>query len=971
MAQVAELLVGRTAELEVFDQALAELGQGGAGAIELVGEPGIGKTRLLAELAGRADARGYLALSGSASELEQDLPFWIFVDALDEYIRGLEPDRLEELEENVRTELSTVFPTLAAFGSGRKAALQHDRYRSHRAVRELLELLARTRPLVVALDDFHWADPASVELLGALLQRPPAAPVLLAVAVRPRQLSDRLAGALERAHRTGVLARSELRTLTRTEARELVGTATDNAEGAQLYEETGGNPFYLEQLARSLDRATQIALEGRDVSLGGAQVPQSVVAALTEELGLLSNGARLVLEGAAVAGDPFEPELAAAAADIPDASAIEALDELLRLDLVRTTDVPRRFRFRHPLVRRAVYESTPGGWRINAHERSAQALAARGASAIARAHHVEYSARPGDSTAVTVLREAGESAAHRAPASADRWFGSALRLLPERAPAEERVELLLARSGALAATGRVADSHAILIESLRIVPPEAERLRAELITACAGVENLLGQHEKAHSRLASALVELEDPTSREAVALMIQLAVTTLFRAEFDVMKTWADRALATATPLGDRALTAATLAVRAAGAAHSGATAEARVYHEQAARLIDELSDDELSSRLDALVHLADAEMNLDLLSASGRHAERALTIARATAQGELFPLIRPMLGTALWYEGRVAESGEVLDDAVDAARLLDNVYALVWNLLTRSLAAFAAGDIELALATAEESVQLASGMDAGDASAWAALALATVLCETGDAARAAALLLHSAGGDELQAIGGGRRARALELLTRCFLESGKREEAERATSAAVACADAVALPTATAMARRAQAALDLDAGDPTSAARGVLEAVDILDQAGAAFDAAGSRVLAGRALAEAGRHDEAAAELQRAADAFVSFGSIRYRDEAERELRKLGRPTPRRSTPGKANGTGVETLSKRELQVARLVVDRKTNPEIAAELFLSLKTIESHLRNMFRKLDVNSRVELARAVERADRAR
>src|SRR5687768_266247 len=205
MAQVAELLVGRTAELEVFDQALTELGQGGARAIELVGEPGIGKTRLLTELAGRADARGYLALSGSASELEQDLPFWIFVDALDEYIRGLEPDRLEELEENVRTELSTVFPTLAAFGSGRKAALQHERYRSHRAVRELLELLARTRPLVVVLDDFHWADPASVELLGALLQRPPAAPVLLAVSVRPRQLSERLGGALERAHRTGVL----------------------------------------------------------------------------------------------------------------------------------------------------------------------------------------------------------------------------------------------------------------------------------------------------------------------------------------------------------------------------------------------------------------------------------------------------------------------------------------------------------------------------------------------------------------------------------------------------------------------------------------------------------------------------------------------------------------------------------------------------------------------------------------------
>ena len=126
---------------------------------------------------------------------------------------------------------------------------------------------------------------------------------------------------------------------------------------------------------------------------------------------------------------------------------------------------------------------------------------------------------------------------------------------------------------------------------------------------------------------------------------------------------------------------------------------------------------------------------------------------------------------------------------------------------------------------------------------------------------------------------------------------------------------------------------------------------------------------MLAGRALAQAGEHDGAAAEFERAATAFDSFGSIRYRDEAERELRKLGRPTHRRSSRGKANGTGVATLSERELQVGRLVVDRKTNPEIAAELFLSLKTVESHMRNIFRKLDVRSRVELARAVERADR--
>ena len=93
-----------------------------------------------------------------------------------------------------------------------------------------------------------------------------------------------------------------------------------------------------------------------------------------------------------------------------------------------------------------------------------------------------------------------------------------------------------------------------------------------------------------------------------------------------------------------------------------------------------------------------------------------------------------------------------------------------------------------------------------------------------------------------------------------------------------------------------------------------------------------------------------------------------IRYRLQAERELRKLGHSIYRRTRPGRGDGFGVDSLTERELQIARLVVDRKTNPQIAAELFLSSKTVETHLRNTFRKLGVQSRVEVARAVERAD---
>jgi DNA-binding NarL/FixJ family response regulator len=343
-------------------------------------------------------------------------------------------------------------------------------------------------------------------------------------------------------------------------------------------------------------------------------------------------------------------------------------------------------------------------------------------------------------------------------------------------------------------------------------------------------------------------------------------------------------------------------------------------------------------------------------------------LAIGRATGQGDVFPLIFPMLGMALWVRGRMAESGDLLDGAVEAARLLDNVQGLAWNLLNRAMAASAAGDVELALATAEESTELAKDLDEGPVSAYAAVALAGALLDNGRPGPAADALLESAGGEELSLLPGTWRVWSLELLTRCLLEAGRREEAERVAAAATAGA-AGALPMAAAMANRAVAVLALDAGDPTRAAERALAAAVALDEVGDVFDAALSRALAGRALAQAGKHDRAAAELERAAAAFGSFGCRRRRAETERELRKLGRPVHRRTAAGKADGTGVDALTERELQVAQLVVDRKTNREIAEALFLSPKTVESHLRNMFGKLEVSSRVEVARVVERADR--
>jgi predicted ATPase len=222
--------VGRTAELEAFDAALTALQDGTPRAVEVVGPAGIGKSRLLSELGGRADARGHVVLSGSGAELEQDLPYWVFVDALDDYVAGLDPRRLDRLDSATRSELGQFLPAFSDSAATSGSGL-HERYRTHRAARTLLERLTIPQPLVLLLDDFHWADPASTDVLSALLHRPPAAGVLIALAARPRQLPTRLATALDRAHRAGVLARVELPPLTRDESnvRTVAGRGASSA----------------------------------------------------------------------------------------------------------------------------------------------------------------------------------------------------------------------------------------------------------------------------------------------------------------------------------------------------------------------------------------------------------------------------------------------------------------------------------------------------------------------------------------------------------------------------------------------------------------------------------------------------------------------------------------------------------------------------------------------------------------------
>jgi predicted ATPase len=487
----AGALVGRRLEWDALHDALEGLETKGRVVIELAGEQGIGKTRLITELCAEAERRRYLVFSGRAAEFEQGDAFGVFVDALDDYLASVDRTEFDDLGVEL-DELASVFPALSRPTEHPPGAVSVERYRAHQEMRTLLDALSQRRPVVLSLDDLHWADDASIELVSYLLRRPPRGRVLTVIAFRPAQLAKPFEGVLERSTRAPSVVRLDLDPLTEDEASDLLDPDLPAPVSGELYRLSGGNPFYLEELVRGVRRGRTDTSAGR-VGENLAAVFPAVQRALADELGALSAAAGALIRGAAVVGDPFEVGLAAAAGETPDSLVFAALDELLAAHLVRPTQLPRRFQFRHPLVRHAVYQTAPAGWRIGAHARAAATLDSQGAAPPARAHHVERSARRGDASAVGLLIEAGDATAARAPAIAARWYEAALRLMPE-APAERprRLNVLSALASALTDTGRLVDSRSALIEALRLVPADDVAKRVDVSTRCAGVEILLG-----------------------------------------------------------------------------------------------------------------------------------------------------------------------------------------------------------------------------------------------------------------------------------------------------------------------------------------------------------------------------------------------------------------------------------------------------------------------------------------------
>lgn len=422
----ATATVGRRWELARLTEIVAGVANGAARGVEIFGDPGIGKTHLLSALARMAKQQGIPVITGRPVHRPRDTPFGMIGDALTEPLARLGQAQRRELLELGDGVLGAICLALsdtpAPFvpPSDQRPALWH-------AVHVAIERLAGTTGLVVLFDDIHRADPLTAEILGYLVRHPPRS-VVLAIAYRPRQLPVALATVLQTAADVGELVSLELGPLDRSAADDLIGSTAGAGRRALLYRQAEGNPCYLQALAHGGQPAAGTEPTGEDVA---PAMPRQLQTALRAEIDALAPVPRLVAEAAAVVGDQASPALIGQVAELAEPDVLAALDELVHHDVLRVGKRWSTFAFRHDVLRQFVYRSARAGWKIGAHARAAAALGSAEAPAVVLAPHVARSSRFGDLASVTVLAKAAQDVRGNSLPLAARWYGTALRLLPD------------------------------------------------------------------------------------------------------------------------------------------------------------------------------------------------------------------------------------------------------------------------------------------------------------------------------------------------------------------------------------------------------------------------------------------------------------------------------------------------------------------------------------------------------------
>jgi class 3 adenylate cyclase/tetratricopeptide (TPR) repeat protein len=590
LTEIGRIFVGRERELDRLAQLWKEAAAGELQLALLPGEPGVGKTRLAAELAQVVHDEGATVLAGRCDE-DLGVPYQPFVEALRHYLSFGAELRLGRLP----GELARLVPDLPETVPGLPEPLRSDpeseRYRLFDGVASWLASVSADTPVLLILDDLQWAAKPTLLLLRHVLRFPEPARVFVVATYRDTDvgrghpladlLADlRRAGGSERLPLTGLDATGVAAFMEAAAGHGLDEDGEDLARA--VWTETEGNPFFLSEVLRHLSEAG--ALERRDgrwvttATLEEVGIPEGVRDVVGRRLSRLSEAANRALTVAAVTGLEFEPAVVAAASGMEEEELLGALEAVVAARLV--SEIPGavpRYRFSHALVRATVYDELTGSRRVALHRRVAEAIEAVYANRIddhlpALAHHWARAAAPADETgkAVHYAVRAGDGAlAQLAHDEAVAYYASALELLSgSGAPPDDarRVELLISLGEAQRRAG-IAASRETLLEAAALAERRGDAgalARAALANHPGFMFSVAGLADPERLRtLETALAAIGPADSLLRARLLAILAVELFWAGDHAKRRRLSDEALAMARRLGDVPTVVAVLSAR------------------------------------------------------------------------------------------------------------------------------------------------------------------------------------------------------------------------------------------------------------------------------------------------------------------------------------------------------------------------------------------------------------------------
>ena len=926
-------LVGRDHQLSRLISCAAEATAGHGQAVLIEGEPGIGKSTLVRAACAEAAGRGCQVFWGAGDELGQALPLLPILDGL----RVREPSgdpRQETIVALLRGEVAS------GHGEDVPTALAEQ-------LIALVSELSSARPMVLVVDDLQWADQASVTLWERLSRSARHLPLLLVGMMRPVPQREDL---LALRHTANLAARFQLDGLPEESVTELVETLAGgkpDGELMRLADGAAGNPLYLTELVDALTRSSSLVVADGIAELTSDRAPGSLAAAVADRIRFVPAWVREVLRAAALLGVDFAVPDLATVLHRGVAELVPAVDEAQAAGVLAESG--SGLGFRHPLIRAALYEEIPAPVRAAWHREAGRALAEAGA--------------PADRVARQLL-----PAVAGAAGTADlmdewivRWLGQTAPLLVGQAPraAADLLRHAVARSSAGSAEHdglvcrlaealyRVGDAtEAEQVASRGLATTVDPDLLVDLHWTLAQCRTLAGQFSESLDTLNQALA-LPGVSARNRARLLVLIARTHRHLGQIEMADQVAATALAEATNASDDWAVGWALHVLTTTAAMQRRMADALPLYDRALSVTQAepaLTDLRLLLQINQAVTLGDLD-DYDRAFASARQAEQladraGLMVRRAQAQSCLGQLL---FHTGNWDDA-LAEVGVHQGASKDPGMACcDHGVAAV--------ICFHRGETAQArrhLAAAEPHAERIGNRVVGTL----ALARSEAFEHEGELTEALDVLTgfadHAEELDEVEDL----LADGVRLATTI----GDAAAAKTLAKQAAALADDTEIPHRQATAWHCRGLVEQDAGR-------LLRAADRYHDAGRPLPRAKALEAAAGALVNTGDRAPARAAFSRAVDLYTSLGATRDVARLQARFRAHGiRRAPR--VKHRRARRGWDSLTPAEAKIAALVAEGMTNPQIAARLFLSHRTVATHVSHILGKLDVRSRIDIAREV-------